>query len=115
MTDLTNLTVALTWLAGIGGPYLVGKLVSYLAENWAKWHTFPVPVKFLAPMIASVLISVGATLLLGQVDFLEQLSPWYTMVALSIVSYLGTQKGYMETRVANYGRKASAAALQIPK
>lgn len=106
MTDFTNITFVLMWIAGAGGPYLAGKLVSYLAENWKKWHTLPIRVKFVVPMIVSVLLSSGATYLLGRADLLTEISPIYTMLSLSVLAYLGTQKGYMETKQAGYGRKA---------
>lgn len=106
MDDFTNLAFVLNWVATIGGPYLVGKLLSYLAENWPRWHTLPVPVKFLAPMVLSVILAVGAKLLLGQAEFLAAVSPWFTMVAMAVSAYLGSQKGYQESRLADYGRKA---------
>ena len=55
--DWTNLQAVLTWVVGFGAPYLVGKLFAYLAENWEKWHTFPYPVKFLSPMVLSVMLN----------------------------------------------------------
>lgn len=114
MDDFTNLAFALNWVATIGGPYLVGKLLAYLAENWPAWHNFPTPVKFLAPMILSVLLAVGAKLLLGQAEFLAEIAPIYTTVAMAISAYLGSQTGYMQTRLADYGRKAQDPTLHRP-
>lgn len=48
--DLTNLAGVLTWLAGAGGAYVVGKLFAYIAENVPKWHELPRELKFFLPM-----------------------------------------------------------------
>lgn len=104
--DFSNLIVVLQWLAGIGGPYVIGQAVALLAENWPKWHELPKLVKFVAPMVASALVAVGATLLLQQTPLLEAVSPWYTIVATAVIGWLGTQKGYMEAKKADYARSA---------
>jgi hypothetical protein len=106
VTDYSSITVVLNLLAGATGVYLVGKLFSYLAENWAAWHTFPSQVKFLAPMLLSVVLSIGATLLLKQTEFLAMISPYYTMIASAVLMYLGTQKGYIEVKTSGYGKAA---------
>jgi len=104
--DYTSIVAVLTWVMGFGAPFLVGKLFAYLAENWSKWHELPKEVKFIIPMIVSVLLALGAQALLGQPAFLEQLAPYWTAVAQAIIAYLGTQQGYMEAKRASYGRKA---------
>lgn len=109
MIDWTNLTVVLTWVVGFGAPYLVGKLFAYLAENWSKWHELPTQVKFIVPMVVSVLIALGAQALLTNFpEFLSVVSPYWAMVVQAILAYLGSQRGYMEAKSSNYGRKARA-------
>jgi hypothetical protein len=111
MTDYSNLSVVLNLLAGATGVYLVGKLFSYLAENWAKWHTFSTQVKFIVPMIVSGVISIGSTLLLKQTEFLATISPYYTTLASFVIMYLGTQKGYIEAKASGYGKTAKHIAI----
>ncbi len=104
--DWTDLSAVLKWLAGVGGPYVIGQVLSYLAENWPKWHTFPRWVKFLAPMLTSVLISLLATWLLTRADILVAMSPYFALVVgavIAFVTYWGTQNGYMATKRAAYG------------
>lgn len=110
--DYTNFQSVLEWLAGMGGPYLVGVLISWLAENWVKWHTLPRWVKFFAPMLVSVLISIGAVLLMQQTEFVGQASPWFRLVAQAIIAYIGTQGGYMQAKKAGYAFRSRNDALQ---
>lgn len=107
--DYTNINVVLLWLAGVGAPYLVGKVFAYLAENWAQWHTFPKEVKFFSPMIVSVAVAIGATLLLQQTEFVASIGPGYAIVAQAIITWLGTQEGYMATKRSGY-----AASVKTP-
>ncbi len=104
--DLTDLFAVLAWLAGAGAPYLVGWVLSLLAENLPAWHKLSPGVKFVIPLILSPLVSVGATLLLQQESLLQLASPWYTIVAGSILGYLGTQQAYLSAKRAGYGLKA---------
>jgi purine-cytosine permease-like protein len=106
MNDWTNLTAVLTWVVVLGAPYLVGKLFAYLAENWSKWHTLPGTVKFVVPLVVSVLIALGAQGLLTLPEFLATVSPYWALVVQAVLAYLGSQKGYMEAKASGYGRKA---------
>lgn len=106
MTDFTNLKVALEWLAGVGGPFVVGVMMSWLIENWKGWHTLPRWVKVVAPMLASVVIAVAATLIGQQEQFISETSPYFRLVMQAILTYVGTQKGYIEAKKADYGRTA---------
>lgn len=101
--DYTNLEAVLTWLTGIGAPFLVGYLLSLLAENWLGWHGLPSAVKFFVPMVCSVGISLGANQLLQLPNLLAMISPWWTLIAGSIIAYLGTQTGYMTAKRSEYG------------
>lgn len=109
--DYTNFQQVLEWLAGVGGSYAVGVLVAWLVENWPKWHTLPRLVKFFLPMLAAVLISVGAVLLMQQTEFVSQASPWFRLIAQTVIAYLGTQGGYMQAKRSGYAFTARDAAL----
>ncbi len=104
--DWTDIKSVLIWLTGVGAPYVVGYLVSLLAENWPAWHAFPRAVKFLVPMIVSILISLGATYLLSRADLLIAIGPYFALVVGAILAYLGTQNGYMATKRSGYGYAA---------
>lgn len=109
--DYTDLTAVLGWVALAGAPFLAGYVVSLLAENWPKWHTLPTPVKFYTPLILSVLLALGANALLQQTEFVNAISPWWRMVAASILTYLGTQQGYMAAKRSYYGTRAKTKAF----
>ena len=104
--DLANLGVVLAWLAGAGGPYVIGRIVALLAENWPKWHVLPKAVKVAAPMAVSVAIALLTTYLLQQPAFMAQVSPTFTLLMTALLGYLGTQEGYMAARKADYARSA---------
>jgi hypothetical protein len=101
--DWTDFRAVLVWLAGVGAPYIVGQLLSYLAENWPKWHELPRPVKFAAPLVLSVLLSVGATVLLRYDDAIGLLSPYWAIIVGAVLFYLGSQVAYMNAKKAGYG------------
>lgn len=96
--DYTSLQEVLEWLAGIGGPYIVGAVLALLVENWKQWHTLPHWVKFLAPLAASILVSIGAVLLMRQTEFVSQASPWFRLIAQAVITYLGSQQAYMQAK-----------------
>lgn len=114
--DLTNLQTVLTWLAGVGGPFVVGQVVSLLAENWPKWHTLPRLVKFYVPIAFSVILAVGSTWLLQQKEFLAAVSPWFSVVMIALISaigYLGTQKGLMDAKRSEYASGSKEIARKM--
>ena len=102
-----DLNVVLVWITVLGAPYLTGKLVAYLTENWEKWHTLRKEVKFYVPMAFSLTIAgIAQYLLQGQVELVIAVSPYWTWAVQSILTYLGTQEGYIKARTANYANKA---------
>lgn len=105
--DWTNLQEVLKWLAGIGAPAVVMYLVSWLVENWKGWSTLPFAVKFLSPMILSVLFALGATMLLRYTDIIATIQPWFQIVVSAIIAYLASQKAYMTAMSAEYGKRFS--------
>lgn len=111
--DWTNLVSVLLWLAGIGAPMIVGYIMSLVLENWPQWHNLPRWVKFLSPMLASVLITFGARWLLAQEDLLTQIAPIFSVIVTAILTYLASQKGYMEAKAKDYASKARNAAFEI--
>ncbi len=105
LPDFTSLMAVLTWLALAGGPYVVLQVLSLVAENWAKWHELPRWVKFFAPMVVSVLISVGANLLMANNAAVTFIDPYYRMIAVAVIAYLASQKAYMNATRSGYARQ----------
>lgn len=95
-TDWTLLTVVLAWIVQGGGIYLSGKLFAYVAESWTKWPVLPPIVKWVAPLLFSILLAIGGTLLLEQTAFLAMLQPWYALVAQVVIGYVGSQKTFYQ-------------------
>jgi len=105
LPDLTDLGAVLVWLATVGSPFLVGWALSLLIENWAGWAKLPSIVKTFIPMLASVLIAVGATYALKYPDLIGQIAPWFTVAMGAVLGWLGTQKGYVYMKSNEYGAR----------
>jgi chromate transport protein ChrA len=105
--DWTNATIVLTWLAGIGAPAVVAILLSLLAENWKAWTTFPTLVKTLVPMVVSILLSVGSSMLLKYPELLAQIQPWFQVITSAIIAYIASQKTYQGSLKSRYGKRWS--------
>jgi len=103
-TNWADLTSVLTWLVGAGSVYLAGYAVSLLAQNFQWFVNLPSTVKFLIPLLISVGISIGAQALLSSQIFLSTVSPYFTVIALAVLNWLGSQQGYMKLKAADYGR-----------
>lgn len=103
--DLTDLQGVLVWLATVGSPYFIGWVLSLVVENWAGWAALPRPLKIFIPMVASVLVSLGANLLLQYPTLIEQGAPWFSIVMGSVLGWLGTQQAYMSVNKAEYGAR----------
>lgn len=101
--DLTSLEQVLLWIAGIGAPAIVAYVLSWVVENWKVWSTLPKEVKFLAPMIVSVLLSIGASQLLHYPDVIASIQPWFQVVMSSVLAYLASQKAYLTAMSKGYG------------
>jgi len=108
LPDLTDLGAVLVWLATVGSPFLVGWALSLLVENWAGWNKLPTMVKTLIPMLASVLIAMGATVALKYPDIIGQIAPWFTIAMGAVLGWLGTQKGYSYMKSNEYGARFAA-------
>jgi hypothetical protein len=113
--DWTNVTIVLTWLAGMGAPAVVAILLSLLAENWPKWSTLPSVVKFTVPMVFSVLLSVGSAYLLKYPVLLEQIQPWFQVIASAVIAYIASQKTYQGSMKAGYGKRFTHATSKNVK
>lgn len=110
--DWTKLSEVLTWVAGGGGSaYIVAYMLSLIIENVPAWHNLPSIVKFISPMIASVLLAVGATLLLQKADIVIQIAPWWGTSVVAVIAYLGSQKAYMDAKTSGYAVNARMKAV----
>lgn len=105
--DWTNLQAVVTWVVGAGSPALVMYAVSWLIENWKGWATLPFAVKFLAPMLLSVLLSFGASMLLRYPELIAAIQPWFQIVAAAILAWLASQSAYMKALREGYGKRFS--------
>jgi hypothetical protein len=101
-----SLASVLTWLAvGAGAPYIIGQVVSFLAANSQKWNSLPTKVKTFAPMVFSVVISVGAQALLKNSEIMKIVAPYFTMVMIAFMNYLGSQHAYQKSLATGYLNK----------
>ena len=103
--DNTNLQQVLLWIAGVGAPAIVMYVLSWVVENWKGWINLPKDVKFLIPMVASVLLSIGAQQLLQYPQIVATIQPWFQVTMTSILAYLASQKAYMSAMGAGYGKR----------
>jgi len=100
MINPADLFEVLRWLATVGAAIVTGYLFSYLADRWQKWNSFPKEVRFILPLLVSVLISLAATWLLSRPDILQQFAPLFGTIMTAILVYLGTQKQHADSNKA---------------
>lgn len=103
--DNTNLQQVLLWLTGVGAPAVIMVVLSWVVENWSGWSTLPHNVKVLIPMLASVLLSVGASILLKYPDVIATIQPWFQVVVSAFIAYAASQLAYMKVKTTEYGQR----------
>jgi uncharacterized membrane protein len=113
MENFTDLQVVLKFLVGGGAPVVIAGAMSYLAENWSKWHEFPKWFKFVLPVLVSALLAVGAQILMGYADVVNAISPWYTIVAVTVLAWVNSQKAYANTKATGYGVHNIGSTIEI--
>lgn len=101
----SDLQQVLLWLTGMGSPAVVMYILSFVAENWSKWSTFPHWVKFYLPMVLSILLTVGSVTLLKYPEVIATIQPWFQVVVTAIIAYIASQKAYMTAKSAKYGAR----------
>ena len=102
--DWTQLGSVLLWIVASGGAvYLANYAFSWLAENFVFWQKFPRWLKILLPIVTSVLLAFGAQQLLEYPDLVGLIQPYWEMFILVLIAWLGSQKGYISAKKANYG------------
>jgi chromate transport protein ChrA len=112
--DSTQLGEVLLWLTGVGSPIVIMYILSWVVENFKWWITLPKDVKFLLPMVASVLLSVGASQLLKYPEIIATIQPWFQVMMASILAYLFSQKAYMTAMKADYGKRFASKTYRLP-
>lgn len=106
-SDFGDLTAVLTWLAvGGGGTAAVAWVLSYLAEYWSGWHNLPSVVKFIAPMLVSFGLSVGANYALNYTDVSGQIQPYWLMLVTAVMGWIGSQNGLATAKARGISAKA---------
>lgn len=108
--DWSSPMAVLAWLAGTGAPFVAGYLLSLLAENWPKWHALDGRIKFVTPMVVSVVISVIATYLGKNDAFVTAITPAWAIIAGAILTWIGSQQAYMTATRSGYAYKAKISS-----
>jgi len=103
----TDLQQVILWLAGVGSPIVVMYILSWVVENWKGWSTLPKDIKFLVPMVASVLLSVGSSYLLKFPEVIASIAPVFQVTMTAILAYLASQKAYITAMSRGYGARFS--------
>lgn len=111
LPDWLSFEAVLLWLlVGGGGVYVANYVFALIAENIAGWHNLPKIVKFILPMLTAVGLGFLAQFILSKPDVIGVVQPYWLLIVSILISYLGSQIGYMKARVSGYGRKAIATA-----
>jgi len=101
--DWTILSAVMAYLAKGGAVFVVGYGLSWLAENFEFWHKLPTIAKTLIPIVVSVLVAFGAQQLLLFPDIIAQMQPYWFLIVTTVIAWLGSQKGYLTAKSADYG------------
>lgn len=111
----TDLNQVVLWLAGVGSPMVIMYILSWVVENWKGWSLLPKDVKFLIPMVASVLLSVGSSYLLKYPEVISSIAPIFQVVMTSILAYLASQKAYLTAMSKGYGARFASRNSKTPE
>lgn len=105
LPDWADLVAVLTWIAVQGGgPAIVVAALSWIVENWPKWHELPKWVKFWVPMLSSILLSALATLALDYLpDVVATISPYWRFIITAALTWLASQGAYVAAKSRGYG------------
>ncbi len=107
LPDWTDFEAVAGWLAfGGGAPIVIAYALALLVENFPGWHDLPRGVKFILPMLASVLLSIGANYLLDFPSVIAEINPIWFVIVSAVLAWLGSQAGYMKTKAVGYARSA---------
>ena len=101
--DWTTFQSVLVWLVAGGSVYVVGYTLAWVAENFEFWHKLPPIVKTLVPIVLSILVGFGAQQLLAMPDIVEGIQPYWELIVITVLAWLGSQKGYLSAKSADYG------------
>jgi len=104
--ESTNLISILTWImAGPGSVYLANAFISWLVANSAKWNSLNSNLKFFIMLLIAPVLAVVAQLLLNYTAFIEvNIQPWFQIVMVSIIGWLGSQSTYRKILQVDYKR-----------
>ena len=111
--EFESLEGVLIWIfAGGGAVLLAGYVEAFLLENWGAWHGFPLWVKKSFPIIMAGVFGISAQLLVIN-ELLVAVPPALSVVLLSALNWIFSQKGYISTKKNNYAlaTKNGASAL----
>jgi hypothetical protein len=107
MTEWNDLASVLTYLATGGAAFAVNYFLAFIPENWTWWHKLNSQIKFFIPVIVSILVAVGAQLMLDNLpNVITLVQPYWTIIVMTIVAWGGSQIGYLKTKNTDYALKA---------
>lgn len=101
-----DLPAVLQWLSGPGSAIVVAYVLSLVVENVPAWAKVPRALKVIIPMLVSILLSIGSTLLLRNTALVLTIGPIWAMVVGAILSYLATQQAFISVKRSGYGIRA---------
>ena len=83
----------LAWLTSAGG---AAALLSFVLERIDAWHGLSSNVRAWITLAGTILIALGAYAVITYVpkDILDQLAPWFQIVAACITAWLASQAAH---------------------
>ena len=103
--DWMNFGAVLAWLVAGGSVFVVNYALSLLAENFEFWHKLPSWLKMLIPIVVAILIAFGAQQLLLYPGIVEIIQPYWSLIVMIVLAWLGSQRGLMTVKKSSYGAR----------
>ena len=103
LPDWGSLEVVLLFLAAGGSAIAVAAFFSFLAENFEFWHKISAKGKLVLSLVLSIAIGVGAYYLLSLPDLISFVQPYYALIVIIVIAWLGSQVTYMKSKANAYG------------
>lgn len=111
----TDLAGVITWVAaGPGSMWILGKVTSYLAENFVFWQKLPSVAKFWIMIGAAILVPILAQLVLKYPSQIALVAPWFSIGISGLLFWLGSQQTYVSLKSSAYAANAKEKAADFP-
>lgn len=113
LQEFASLTEVLIWVASAGGAmYLFGIVEARLLENWVRWHSFPLWVKKVTPIVISALLAMLANVLIT-VDVTQFIPESLAVVLLAAINWVVSQLDYEKIKQGQYGKSTREQAEKV--